>query len=180
MTEVVTISKAEAFKNIWESFTEGNNKTDPDKIEIRTHTRNVKGKNNQWHEESYSLPYYKWSACWRDLIAKYPDAEFDFETFEKDGHVYDCLFYPNDTASVFCKVTIQGITKKMWLPVMDFKNKSIANPTSKDINDTKMRCLVKTIALFGLGFDLYDGSYVHPVPETEPKQKYESNNNDVL
>lgn len=179
MTDVVTISKAEAFKNIWESFTEGNNKTDPEKIEIRTHTRNVK-KNNQWSEEQYYLPYYKWSACWRDLIKKYPDAEFDFENFEKNGQVYDCLYYPNDTASVFCKVTILGITKKMWLPVMDFKNKSIANPTSKDINDTKMRCLVKTIALFGLGFDLYDGSYVHPVEDKKIKTNDKQTKNDFI
>lgn len=172
MTEVVKLAKGEVFQNIWKNF--ASQKTDPDKIEVRTHVRKS-NQNGTWKDVEYTLPYYKWSACWRDLISQYPDATFEFEMFEKDGQMYDVLFYPNDTASVFCKVTVQGITKSMWLPVMDFKNKSIANPTSKDINDTKMRCLVKTIALFGLGFDLYDGTYVHPEPE---KKQIKSNNDE--
>jgi len=41
--------------------------------------------------------------------------------------------------------------------VMDHRNKAIVNPTSRDVSDARMRCLVKCIALFGLGFSLYAG-----------------------
>jgi hypothetical protein len=47
----------------------------------------------------------------------------------------------------------------MWLPVMDFNNKAIVNPDARQISDAKMRCLVKTCAMFGLGINIYDGSY---------------------
>ena len=45
----------------------------------------------------------------------------------------------------------------MWLPVMDYKNQAIANPTARQISDTKMRCLVKCISMFGLGHYIYAG-----------------------
>jgi DNA polymerase III alpha subunit len=45
----------------------------------------------------------------------------------------------------------------MWLPVMDNRNKSIVNPTSREISDARMRCLVKAIALHGLGLYIYAG-----------------------
>tara|TARA_R110000824_G_scaffold158571_1_gene332562 strand:- start:90 stop:419 length:330 start_codon:yes stop_codon:yes gene_type:complete len=45
----------------------------------------------------------------------------------------------------------------MWLPVMDNRNKSIANPSSRDISDARMRCLVKAIAMHGLGAYIYAG-----------------------
>ena len=34
--------------------------------------------------------------------------------------------------------------------------KSVLNPTSRDINDAKARCLVKTLAIFGLGLSLWE------------------------
>ena len=42
---------------------------------------------------------------------------------------------------------------------MNFKNDAIKNPDAREISDAKMRCLVKTIAMFGLGARLYDGTY---------------------
>ena len=46
----------------------------------------------------------------------------------------------------------------MWLPVMDNRNQAIPNPNTRQISDSKMRCLVKALALFGLGLDVYAGS----------------------
>ena len=34
--------------------------------------------------------------------------------------------------------------------------KSIVNPTSRDINDAKARCLVKVLGMFGLGLHLWE------------------------
>ena len=40
---------------------------------------------------------------------------------------------------------------------MDNRNKSVANPSSRDISDARMRCLVKAIAMHGLGAYIYAG-----------------------
>ena len=45
----------------------------------------------------------------------------------------------------------------MWLPVMDFRNKAISEPDARAISDSKMRCLVKCLALLGLGHYIYAG-----------------------
>jgi len=39
--------------------------------------------------------------------------------------------------------------------VMDYKMKSIVHPSSRDISDTKMRCMVKAFSMFGLANYLY-------------------------
>jgi NH3-dependent NAD+ synthetase len=68
----------------------------------------------------------------------------------------------------------------MWLPVMDGKNKSMKKTeysystrfgdkkveaaTTFDINKTLMRCLVKNLAMFGLGIYIYAGE---DLPESE-------------
>ena len=43
----------------------------------------------------------------------------------------------------------------MWLPIMDHKNNPINQPNCRQVNDAKMRCLVKCLAMFGLGLDVY-------------------------
>ena len=74
---------------------------------------------------------------------------------------------------MFTKVTIEGITHEMWLPVMDEKNKAMKNKlytyktkygekevapaTMFEINKTIMRCLTKNLAMFGLGIYIYAG-----------------------
>jgi hypothetical protein len=51
----------------------------------------------------------------------------------------------------------------MWLPVMDHRNKAIINPDKFAINSSKMRCLVKCFAMFGLGHYIYAGEDINPV-----------------
>lgn len=147
-------------KAIWDNLTQ-HEVTDRD-IQAINHTRNVKDENGNWHEEQYQLHYYSWSACWRELMNRFPDAQYEFSMFEREGKLYDVMYYADSTASVHCKVTINSITRDMWLPVMDYKNKAVPNPDARAISDTKMRCLVKTIAMFGLGLDIYEGKYVPP------------------
>lgn len=71
---------------------------------------------------------------------------------------------PDGSGEVRCSLTVDGITRTCWLPVMDYKNKAIPNPNSRDLNDTKMRCLVKAIALFGLGLYIYAGEDIPEPP----------------
>jgi len=70
----------------------------------------------------------------------------------------------------------------MWLPVMDYRHKAIANADSRSISDARMRCLTKCFALFGLGHYIYAGedtpkasgngaSPVSPEPVAKKKTK---------
>ena len=52
----------------------------------------------------------------------------------------------------------------MFLAVMDFKNKAVPNPNAMDINNSRMRCLVKNIAMFGLGLYIYAGEDLPEAP----------------
>ena len=67
-------------------------------------------------------------------------------------------------------MTVAGVTMDMWLPVMDKKNNSISNPSSREISDAKMRCLVKCIAMHGLGLDINEGNY-RPIKLGDPRGK---------
>lgn len=59
----------------------------------------------------------------------------------------------------------------MWLPVMSgFKNQAVSNPNARDVSDAKMRCLVKCMALYGLGHYIYAGEDV-PSGKEEPKEE---------
>ena len=54
---------------------------------------------------------------------------------------------------------------------MDYKNKAIANPTSFDVNTAMQRCLVKAIALHGLGLYIYAGEDLPSGEATETEGK---------
>ena len=90
---------------------------------------------------------------------------------------------------VYTEVTADGQTYEMWLPVMDAKNKTMKEQaynyqvydtykkqyvektvnaaTMFDINKTIMRCLVKNLAMFGLGLYVYAGE---DLPDNETQQ----------
>ena len=99
-------------------------------------------------KEKNNLTYLPWNEAWHLLMSHYPDATFGF---------LDNEVYPDGSVSVVCQVEIHGFVRRMWLPVMNYSNKVVINPSSRDISDNKMRCLVKTIAMFGLGFHIYRG-----------------------
>ena len=54
---------------------------------------------------------------------------------------------------------------------MDNKNNAIANPSSRQVSDNKMRCLVKCLALFGLGLNVYAGEDLKYLDEETPAPK---------
>lgn len=105
-------------------------------------------------EKDYKgLNYISWANAYK--LAMERDPEFKFEVLEdSDGFP---LFSRGGCHMVKTVVTMFGETKKMFLPVMDNKHRAVENPDSRDVNDTIMRCLVKNIALFGIGLSLYVG-----------------------
>lgn len=58
---------------------------------------------------------------------------------------------------VWTEITIENITKEMWLPITDYSNKVKFKIDTMDINTAVMRCLVKNLAMFGLGLSVYIG-----------------------
>jgi hypothetical protein len=108
------------------------------------------------------LPYLKWSVALRILTENFPDHKIEFERFDRGGKVYDVMYYPSEAASVHCTITIEGVSRDMWLAVTDYRHNSLTNPDATDISNSKMRCMVKCLALFGLGIEIYEGKYVEP------------------
>ena len=92
--------------------------------------------------------YISWTDAWKVLMEFYPYAAYEFlpETYETNG-----------TVMTHCNIHIGKLNRYMWLPVMNFKNTSVVNPTTREIQDARMRCLVKALSMFGLGAYLYRG-----------------------
>jgi hypothetical protein len=113
--------------------------------------------------------YLSWCFAWGELQKVCPDAIYEVVKF--DGIPY--LGDPQTGYMVFTKVTAGGITHEMWLPVMDFKNQAKKQADMMDINKAIMRCLVKNIAMFGLGLYIYAGE---DIPENESNDDSYSQN----
>ena len=117
---------------------------------------------NEHTEKKGKHTYLGWNFAISTIMEHYPDVNYDFLHYtDSNGMVRDYIVAPDGSCSVECVVTINKITKKMWLAVTDFNNKAIKNPSCVDIANTKMRCLVKCIATgFGLGYYIYQGQGV--------------------
>lgn len=141
-----------------------------------------KKKDSKGNEKSY----LSWSNAWGTLIKYYPNASYEVERFDglpflrtKEGYM------------VFTKVTICDVTREMWLPVQDVtfetmkeepyeityksgSKKVVGAADMGDVNRAIMRCLVKNIAMFGLGINVYQGEEfpnVDDLPSIKPKEK---------
>lgn len=103
---------------------------------------------NDHVEKKQNLSYLSWAWAVDCLLRLDENASWEFTKPEPCG---------NDTLMVFCSVTAFGRTRKAQLPVMDHRNKAIANPDAFQINVAMQRCLAKAIALHGLGLYIYAG-----------------------
>ena len=109
-------------------------------------------------EKKGQLSYLSWAWAWQTLNEHYPESTFEY---------FDPVVLANDTVEVSVAVCVEGKRHVMWLPVMDNRNKSIVNPTSRDISDSRIRCLVKCIAMHGLGLYIYAGEAMPESAKTE-------------
>ena len=162
---------------------------------------------NENVEKKNGLTYLSWAWAWAEFMKRYPQADYEIVKFDGLPYAYD----PNTGYMVYTKVTVDGQTREMWLPVMDGANKAmksepyrytVKNPNFKwakldpqtgkyvdkygnvqeeyiekmceaatmfDINKTIMRCLVKNLAMFGLGLYIYAGEDLPE--ETKPEKQ---------
>lgn len=125
---------------------------------------------NKYVEKKNGLAYLSWSYAWAEFKKIYPDATYEV----KKDDAGRCYFGDEQIGyMVYTSVTAGGLTYEMWLPVMDANNKSmkvnaytystrsdertVEAISMFDVNKTVMRCLVKNLAMFGLGLYIYAG-----------------------
>jgi hypothetical protein len=114
---------------------------------------------NEHAEKKGNLTYLSWSWAWATLMREYPESQFLFA---------EPVIHPDTTVEVRVYVTVRDgdreLSRECWLPVMDHRNNAIPGPDARKISDTKMRCLVKCMALFGLGLYIFSGE---DLPQSE-------------
>lgn len=123
------------------------------KVDVNEHTQDKGG-----------LTYLSWAWAWGVMMKHYPDLSIEWHRNSGGATEVgtDAIAYPGGTVMVSCTVTIgyegtSAVRRTMWLPVMDYRNKAITNPDTRAISDSKMRCMTKCFALFGLGHYIYAG-----------------------
>ena len=112
---------------------------------------------NQYVEKKGNLSYLSWTYAVDQLLRLDPLANWEYGEPVRWG----------ETVMVFCSVTAFQKTMKAHLPVMDSRNRAIPNPDAFAVNTAMQRCLVKAIALHGLGLYIYAGEDL-PREETDP------------
>lgn len=122
-------------------------------------------------EKKGGFSYLSWTWAVSELRKAAPTATWEVIKF--NGVPFcktECGYF------VEVAVTVEGITLSQIHPVLDNRNKTLQSPDAFQINTSIQRCLVKAIALHGLGLYIYagedlpesnDGS-TSPITQTTP------------
>lgn len=178
---------------------------------------NVNGHTEKKKSGDTELTYLSWPFAWAEVKKAYPNATYEVVK-QENGLPY--VFDKNTGYMVNTRVTIEGVTHEMWLPVMDGANKamkdreytylvknknfkyakkcddgvyrdrfgneqtpytekSVDAATMFDVNKAIMRCLVKNLAMFGLGLYIYAGEDLPESEQPEPAQPVTPDSPDV-
>lgn len=115
---------------------------------------------NDFTEKKGGLTYLSWAHAWKELKKLYPRSYYTVYQNDLEWN----YFTDNKTCWVKTGVTVVDddgteIEHIEYLPVMDFKNKSIRleDVTSFDVNKAIQRSLTKAVARHGLGLYIYAG-----------------------
>lgn len=133
------------------------------------------------------LTYLSWAFAVDEFSKEVDDFSYRTKMFaDESGVMKPYIFDELLGYMVYTEVTVGDTTKEMWLPVMDGANnamkalpykittkwgsKDVAAASMFDINKTLMRCLVKNLAMFGLGIYIYAGEDLpeEPTPIVKP------------
>ena len=141
-------------------------------------------------DDNDKLSYLSWANAWAEFKSAYPSATYRIIKNPSTNLPY--FSDPNIGIIVYTEVSCDGVSHEMWLPVMNGANKAMKETpytyqvwdsykkqyvektvqaaTMFDINKTIMRCLVKNLAMFGLGLYVYAGEDIPSTdePNTEP------------
>lgn len=121
-------------------------------------------------EKKNGLTYLSWAWAWAELKKRYPASYYTIY------EAADGMFYHTDGKTCWVKTGVTLVDGEYslehieYLPVMDYKNKSITknDVTSFDVNKAIQRSLTKATARHGLGLYIYAGE---DLPEGEPQEE---------
>jgi hypothetical protein len=148
---------------------------------VELYTKNV----NEYVEKKQGLSYLSWSYAWAEFKKIYPDATYEVKKDENcrcyfgdesigymvytsvtaGGLTYEMWLPVMDGANKAMKLNAYTYTVADWqwdevqrkkVKVGDIE-KTVEAISMFDINKTVMRCLVKNLAMFGLGLYIYAG-----------------------
>ncbi len=123
-------------------------KITPDQVWQTFISIDVSDKTRDFFNGRITLSYLSWTHAIHILMEEFPSSEWGFDPNEvhNDGSI-----------TVHSWVRIGDITRRMQLPVMNKKKNAELNPDARVINDNKMRCLTKNLAVWGLGLHVFHG-----------------------
>ena len=140
---------------------------------------------NEHTELKNNLTYLSWAWAWQEFLKICPEATYEIKKFTNPitGKTTTYLEDEDLGFMVYTSITARGVTREMWLPVMDNANKSMKRQSYEyntkngkksveaismfDVNKAIMRCLTKNIAMFGVGLYIYAGEDL-PIEIGEP------------
>lgn len=134
---------------------------------------------NHKTESKNGLKYLSWAFAWAEFKKVNPNTTYTVDQYDGKPYLHDeHLGYLVST-----EVTVDGLSLPMQLPVMDNKNKAMKSmayqyktkrgmndveaATMFDINTAIMRCIVKNLAMHGLGLYIYAGEDIPSVDDSE-------------
>lgn len=140
---------------------------------------------NKYVEQKQGLNYLTWSYAWAEFKKIYPDATYEvkkdeqgrcyfgdenigymvYTTVTAGGLTYEMWLPVMDNANKSMKLNtyIYKVADWQWSPQHNKKvkvgeiEKTVEAISMFDINKAVMRCLVKNLAMFGLGLYIYAG-----------------------
>ena len=130
---------------------------------------------SKYTEKKGQFSYISWATAWDHVSRAYPNVTFTKKLSDIQGFV-----------SV--SITIEDRTLTEEFPILDYKNKPVAQPNAFQINTAFQRGLVKCLGMFGYGLFIYKGEDLPPdnVPretiQEQPKDNYvdENSHTDTL
>jgi hypothetical protein len=145
------------YKEVWDRLSN---------IDVSEHIEVIKTKS------SFQPKYLSWAWAWGVMMKEYPEFRYEFTQWEyPDGVMKDVLVHEDKSVMVEVTCRIGSLQRTMWLAVMNYKHESVSNPSTAEINKAKMRCLVKCMAMYGLGHYIYAGEDLPEQPKETAKKK---------
>ena len=127
-------------------------------------------------EKKGRFSYLSWAYAVRELKKLHPTATWHVHEYD---HVVTGVStvakvpFIKTECGYFVKVTVivNDVEQAHTHPVLDNYNKTIDTPNAFEINTSIQRCLVKAIALHGLGIHIYAGEDLPPSPPLDTTQQ---------
>ena len=121
--------------------------------------KEIKGKRQDGTEYSFTLNYISWA--YAQKLAKTFDPDFKwFPVKNENGSLVH-------SGMVLIEMTFLGVTEQHYFPILDAKNKAIANPNAFDVNTAQMRGMTKLFSMMsGFGLSLYTGEDIKNIDHT--------------